>query len=102
MPAHRPKDNSYDAYEYTAHSHTYNSFDIPSAKVNRSAVALFCKLIEQLCSRTSANASAALSRVKGGSAGFIMGCCQVCPDSWDGESCHAQNRTTEQNYRTWG
>ena len=35
MPAHRPKDNSYDAYEYTAHSHTYNSFDIPSAKVSR-------------------------------------------------------------------
>ena len=36
MPAHRPKDNSYDAYEYTAHSHTYNSFDIPSAKVSKS------------------------------------------------------------------
>ena len=34
MPAHRPKDNSYDAYEYTAHSHTYNAWDIPSAKVS--------------------------------------------------------------------
>ncbi|KAK9832652.1 hypothetical protein WJX81_007592 [Elliptochloris bilobata] len=31
-PAHRPRENSYDAYEYTAHSHTYNSFEIPSAK----------------------------------------------------------------------
>jgi len=31
-PAHRPRDNSYDAYEYTAHSHTYNSYEIPSAK----------------------------------------------------------------------
>jgi len=31
-PAHRPRDNSYDAYEYTGHSHTYNSYEIPSAK----------------------------------------------------------------------
>lgn len=31
-PAYRPRDNSYDAYEYTAHSHTYNSYEIPSAK----------------------------------------------------------------------
>ena len=31
-PARHRRETSYDAYEYTAHSHTYNSFDIPSAK----------------------------------------------------------------------
>ena len=40
-PAHRPHDNSYDAYEYTAHSHTYNSFEIPSAKARLCALGQF-------------------------------------------------------------
>jgi len=35
-PARHRRETSYDAYEYTAHSHTYNSFDIPSAKARRS------------------------------------------------------------------
>ena len=31
-PARHRRDTSYDAYEYTVHSHTYNMHDIPSAK----------------------------------------------------------------------
>ena len=33
-PAHHRRDSTYDAYEYTAHSHTYNTFEIPSAKAH--------------------------------------------------------------------